>query len=74
MELKYKKNRKIYGKYRAFVRDNHDPARLGRLRLEIPEILGTGEQNWSNWAVACLSFGGMSDMGTFLIPSEDATV
>lgn len=31
-----------YGKYRAFVRDNNDPERLGRVRLEIPAVLGSG--------------------------------
>lgn len=33
-----------YGKYRAFVRDNNDPERLGRVRLEIPAVLGSGRE------------------------------
>ena len=39
-----------YGKYRAFVRDHNDPERLGRVRLEIPAVLGTGRDNWSDLA------------------------
>jgi hypothetical protein len=34
-----------FGKYRAFVRDNNDPERLGRCRLEVPAVLGTGEES-----------------------------
>ena len=63
-----------YGKYRAFVRDNHDPERLGRLRMEIPAVLGTGRENWSEWAYPCLPFGGNDDMGCFLVPDEGASV
>lgn len=37
-----------YGKYRAFVRDNNDPERLGRVRLEIPAVLGSGRENCPN--------------------------
>ena len=63
-----------YGKYRAFVRDNHDPERLGRLRLEIPAVLGTGKENWSEWAAPCFPYGGNDDMGMFLVPEEGASV
>lgn len=63
-----------FGKYRAFIRDNNDPERLGRCRLEIPAVLGTGEDNWSNWAYPCFPYGGSEDMGMFLIPEEGATV
>jgi len=31
---------KFFGKYRAKVSDNKDPLRLGRVRLQIPEIFG----------------------------------
>ncbi len=46
-----------YGKYRAFVRDNNDPERLGRIRLEIPAVLGSGRENWSEWAAPCFPYG-----------------
>ena len=65
---------KWYGKYRAFVRDNNDPERLGRLKLEIPAVLGFGEENWSDWAWPCFPYGGNDDVGTFLVPEEGASV
>ena len=65
---------KWYGKYRAFVRDNHDPERLGRCRLEIPTVLGIGEENWSDWAAPCFPYGGMENSGMFLVPDEGASV
>ena len=63
-----------YGKYRAFVRDNNDPERLGRVRLEIPAVLGTGRENWSEWAAPCFPYGGNDDTGMFLVPEEGASV
>ena len=63
-----------YGKYRAFVRDNNDPERLGRCRLEIPAVLGQGRENWSDWAWPCFPYGGNEDTGMFLIPEEGASV
>lgn len=63
-----------YGKYRAFVRDNHDPERLGRCRLEIPAVLGTGHENWSEWAAPCFPYGGNDDIGMFLVPEEGSAV
>lgn len=64
----------FYGKYRAFVRDNHDPERLGRVRMEIPAVLGTGRDNWSDWAAPCFPYGGNDDCGMFLVPEEGASV
>ena len=63
-----------YGKYRAFVRDNNDPERLGRVRLEIPAVLGSGRENWSEWAAPCFPYGGNDDTGMFLVPEEGASV
>ncbi len=65
---------KWYGKYRAFVRDHHDPERLGRCRLEIPAVLGVGEDNWSDWAAPCFPYGGIDNCGMFLVPEEGASV
>ena len=65
---------KWYGKYRAFVRDNHDPERLGRCRLEIPAVLGVGQENWSDWASPCFPYGGTENCGMFLVPEEGASV
>jgi len=63
-----------YGKYRAFVRDNRDPERLGRLRLEIPAVLGIGKDSWSAWASPCFPYGGNPDCGFYLIPDMGASV
>ncbi len=63
-----------FGKYRAFVRDNNDPERLGRVRMEIPAVLGTGLENWSEWAYPCFPFGGHDDRGFFYVPDEGASV
>ncbi len=63
-----------YGKYRAYVRDNNDPERLGRLRMEIPAVLGTGRENWSEWASPCFPYGGNDDIGMFLVPEEGASI
>jgi hypothetical protein len=65
---------RFFGKYRAFVRDNHDPERLGRCRLEVPAVLGVGPENWSDWASPCFPFGGVDNCGTFLVPPEGASV
>ncbi len=65
---------KWYGKYRAFVRDNNDPERLGRCRLEVPAVLGVGKENWSDWAWPCFPYGGNDDIGMFLVPEEGASV
>lgn len=63
-----------FGKFRALVRDNNDPERLGRLRLEIPAVLGVGPENWSDWASPCFPYGGHDDVGMFLVPEEGASV
>jgi len=56
------------------VRDNRDPEQLGRLRLEIPAVLGTGPDAWSDWASPCLPYGGNPDCGLYLIPEVGASV
>lgn len=65
---------KRFGKYFAFVRDNNDPERLGRCRLEIPAVFGEGEGNLSEWAWPCFPYGGNDDSGMFLVPEVGASV
>lgn len=48
---------KFYGKYKGICRDHHDPWMVGRIRAEVPYPLGTGEGNWSVWALPCLPPG-----------------
>ena len=60
-----------YGKYRAFVIDNNDPEKRGRLRLYIPSVLGDAE---TGWALPCFPFGGGPSYGWFAVPEKDAQV
>ena len=60
-----------YGKYRAFVVDNEDPEKRGRLRLHIPSVLGDEE---TGWALPCFPFGGGESYGWFAVPEKEAQV
>lgn len=62
---------KYYGKYRGTVSDNNDPSNLGRLKVKVPELLGT---NVTGWALPCLPTGGFSDLGFFFVPEVNANV
>ncbi|MFO0606340.1 MAG: phage baseplate assembly protein V [Polyangiales bacterium] len=58
------------------MEDNADPYKLGRLKLSIPDVLGS---NTSGWALPCFPFAGAgttpgSGVGLFLIPPADAWV
>jgi hypothetical protein len=66
-----KQDRSYFGKYRAFVADNADPERRGRLRLTVPSVLG-GEQ--SDWALPCFPYGGGPDFGFIAVPPVDSQV
>ncbi len=68
--IRQQQNR-YYGKYRAFVVDNADPEKLGRCRLTIPSVLG---EEPSDWALPCLPYGGMADIGMVAVPPIDAQV
>lgn len=59
---------KVFGKYRAICRDNTDPERTGRIRVECPQIYGTGRDNWSSWCAPCMPYG------SFQIPDEGSYV
>ena len=63
-----------FGKYRGFIRDNNDPERLGRCRLEVPAVLGSGPDHWSDWAAPCFPYGGNDDLGMFMVPPEGASI
>jgi hypothetical protein len=65
-----KKGPPFYGKYRGKVSNNADPLMQGRIRANIPDILGDKE---SGWALPCAPYFGKG-VGLFLIPPKDASV
>lgn len=58
------------GKFRGRVVDNDDPLRIGRVTVEVPDVLG-GEA--STWALPCLPFTG-PEAGQFVVPPPGAGV
>ncbi|WP_405815212.1 phage baseplate assembly protein V [Streptomyces sp. NBC_01390] len=58
------------GKFRGRVVDNNDPLRIGRLTVEVPDVLGDEP---STWALPCLPFTG-HESGQFVVPKEGAGV
>src|SRR2546421_12148156 len=58
----------FYGKYRGVVSDNDDPLMIGRIRAQVPDVMGDDE---SGWAMPCAPFGG-SQTGFFAIPTTGA--
>jgi uncharacterized protein involved in type VI secretion and phage assembly len=56
---------RYYGKYRAVVTSNEDPEMRGRLKVNVPSLLGETE---IGWAMPCLPYGGGSDAGYYMIP------
>jgi uncharacterized protein involved in type VI secretion and phage assembly len=64
--------RRYWGKYRGWVVDTEDPARLGRLKLCVPSVLGPDVV--TGWASPCTPYGGAVDQGLFFIPDREAGV
>jgi len=59
-----------YGKYRGRVTANADPKKLGRLRANVPEVLGDVE---TGWALPCAPYSG-DKSGAYAIPAAGAGV
>ncbi len=59
-----------YGKYRGKVINNIDPLQLGRLLVQVPDVLGLST---SSWATACVPLTGKS-MGAWFVPQVGAGV
>jgi hypothetical protein len=64
--------RRFWGKYRGWVVDNEDPAKLGRLKVNVPSVLGPDVV--TGWASPCAPYGGAADQGLFFIPEREAGV
>jgi uncharacterized protein involved in type VI secretion and phage assembly len=56
---------RYYGKYRAIVTSNEDPEMRGRLKVNVPSLLGETE---IGWAMPCLPYGGGENLGYYMIP------
>ena len=65
-----------FGKYRGVVIANNDPQHLGRLRVWVPSLFPTDDNQppsdesplVTDWAWPCLPFGGAPDQGLFFVP------
>ncbi|CAD5108252.1 phage baseplate assembly protein V [Zestomonas carbonaria] len=55
---------KFYGKYRGVVLNNIDPMQMGRVQVQVPDVLGIG---MSSWAMPCVPFAGKQS-GVFVVP------
>ncbi|MCF3131466.1 phage baseplate assembly protein V [Streptomyces olivochromogenes] len=58
------------GKFRGRVVSNDDPLRIGRITVEVPDVLGDEP---STWALPCLPFTG-PQAGQFVVPPPGAGV
>jgi len=56
--------KKYFGKYRGMVVNNVDPLQIGRLLVQVPDVLGPIP---SSWAMPCFPFTG-KQMGAFYLP------
>ena len=59
-----------YGKYRGVVINNVDPLQIGRLMVQVPDVLGL---SISSWAMPCVPFAG-PQAGTYVVPPVGAGV
>src|SRR4051812_18838318 len=59
-----------FGKYRGTVRDNTDPRKQGRIKVQVPEILGEVD---SGWALPCVPYAG-DKTGAYHVPPVGAGV
>jgi hypothetical protein len=70
VELAARERERFYGKYRGIVRDTDDPERVGRLRAQVPAVLGDAD---SPWALPCTPYAGPGE-GLYAIPPVGAAV
>jgi hypothetical protein len=63
---------RYYGKYRGTVSDNNDPSNLGRVKANVPRLLGDSET--TGWALPAFAYGGAAEQGLFAVPDVGAGV
>jgi len=57
-------SQRYYGKYRGLVIENIDPEQIGRVLLQVPDVLG---EIPSSWAMPCVPAAGIQS-GCFIVP------
>jgi hypothetical protein len=55
---------RYYGKYRGLVIENIDPLQIGRVLVQVPDVLGVIP---SSWAMPCVPAAGIQS-GCFIVP------
>jgi type VI secretion system (T6SS) baseplate-like injector VgrG len=55
---------RYYGKYRGVVIENIDPEQIGRVMVQVPDVLGLTP---SSWAMPCVPAAGIQ-AGVFVVP------
>lgn len=55
---------KYFGKYRGLVLNNVDPMQMGRLQVQVPDVLSV---SISSWAMPCVPLAGQQT-GAFFLP------
>jgi hypothetical protein len=56
--------KRFYGKYRGLVIENIDPEQIGRVLVQVPDVLG---EIPSSWAMPCVPAAGIQ-AGCFIVP------
>ncbi len=62
--------KRFYGKYRGHVIENIDPQQIGRVLLQVPDVLG---ETPSTWALPCVPVAGIQ-AGFFAVPPVGSQV